>query len=109
LPFIEHLKQELATFYPRAKDQRVLAASTSAVALAIASPLCDPTDSTPNAPGSSKESAWKTAYGTARIAIDIAKDTSDMLPPLKAVMSALSILIKNCDVGPLLVYHRIYS
>ena len=34
------------------------------------------------------------------MAVDIAKDSSDMLPPLKAVMVAISVLIKNYDVGP---------
>jgi hypothetical protein len=34
------------------------------------------------------------------MAVEIAKDSSDMFPPLKAVMVALSVLIKNYDVGP---------
>ena len=100
-PIVEYIKQELATFYPRAKDLRTIAASSSAVALSIASPPNDSTDIVSNEPGSSNESVWKAAYGVARMAVDIAKDSSDMLPPLKAVMVALSVLIKNCDVGPL--------
>jgi hypothetical protein len=98
-PIVEYIKQELATFHPHAKDRRALAASTSAIALSIASPSCYPADTVSNEPGSSKESIWKAAYGAAKIAVDIAKDSSDMLPPLKAVMVALSVLIKNYDVG----------
>ena len=87
-PIVEYTKQELATLHPWAKDRRALAASSSAL-----------TDSALYEPGSSKESVWKAAYGAARMAVDIAKDSSDMLPPLKAVMVALSVLIKNYDVG----------
>ena len=78
----------------------MLAASSSAIALAVASPFCDPTDTTPNEPGSSKESAWTVAYGAARMAVEIANASSDMFLPLKAVVGALSVLIKNYDVGP---------
>ena len=96
-PIVEYIKQELVT--SRAKDRRALAASTSAIALSIASPSCDPTDVALDESGSSKESAWMAVYGAARIAIDTAKDCSDMLPPLKAVMVALSVLTKNYDVS----------
>ena len=78
---------------------RALVVSSNTIAMSIASPFCDPTDNAPNESGSSKDSAWKTAYGAARMAIDTAKDSSDMLPPLKAVMVALSVLIKNYDVS----------
>ena len=97
---VEHIKQELATFHPRAKDKRALAALSSAIAPPISSPFCDPTDVALNEPGSSKESVWKAAYGAVRMAVDVAKDSSDILPPLKAVMVALSVLIENYDVGP---------
>jgi len=33
--------------------------------------------------------------------IEIAKETSDMFLPLKAVVGALSVLIKNYDVSPI--------
>jgi len=49
------------------------------------------------------DSAWKTAYSTARVAISIAKESSDMFLLLKAVVGALSILIENYDVSPILV------
>lgn len=84
------MKQEPATFHPGTKEQEALAGDTTL--------STDLTDVALDDPGSSKESVWKAAYGAARIAIDIAKDSSDMLPPLKAVMAALSILVKNYDV-----------
>ena len=97
----EYIRQGLAALRPWKKDHRALAAPSSSVgAQSIVSPSCDPTDPTLNEPGSSKESGWKAAYGAARMAVEIAKDSSDILPPVKAVMVALSVLIKNCDVGP---------
>jgi len=35
------------------------------------------------------------------MAVDIAKESSDMFLPLKAVVGALSVLIKNYDVSPI--------
>lgn len=95
-PITEYIKQELATFHPQ-KDRRALAATSSAVALSILPQSPNSTDPVPDEP-ESKESAWRAAYGAAEIAVDIAKDSSDMLPPLKAVAVALSVLIKNYDV-----------
>ena len=106
-PMVEYIKRELATFHPRTKNPMALAASSSSIALSIAYPSCGPSDVGIDGPESSKESAWKAAYGTAKIAVDIAKDSSDMLPPLKAVMVALSVFIKNYDVGPPPAFHRV--
>ena len=97
-PPAEHTKEELATFHPRAKDQKTLAASSSAIASPTASASCNPSDIALDELGSSKESAWKTAYGAARIAIETIKESSDLFLPLKAVVGALSVLIKNYDV-----------
>ena len=47
------------------------------------------------------DSAWQTAYGTARAIIDIAKEPSDVFLPLKAVVGALFVLIRNYDVSPI--------
>jgi len=33
--------------------------------------------------------------------VDVAKESSDMFLPLKAVVGALSVLIKNYDVSPI--------
>ena len=96
-PIVEYIKKEFATFYPEVKDPRALVASSSTIALSIASPGCDPTDFVSDEP--SRESAWRTAYGAAKMAIDGVKESSDVFPPLKAVASAISFLIKNYDVG----------
>ena len=77
----------------------MLAASSSAIALSIGSPSCDPSDIGSDKAGSSKESCWKAAYGAARMAVEVAKESSDALFPLKAVMGALDVLIKNYDVS----------
>ena len=58
-------------------------------------------DATGQGPGHHQvaDSAWQTAYSTARMAVDIAKESSDLFLPLKAVVGALSVLIKNYDVS----------
>ena len=104
---IEFIK-ELATTHPKAKkDPRALAASSSVIALSIGSPPCEPLDTAHNEPGSSRESSWRTAYGTARMAVEIAKESSDMFLPLKAVVGALAVLVKNYDVSPPQTFHPI--
>ena len=50
-------------------------------------------------PHQAADSAWQTAYSTARMFVNITKESSDMLLPLKAVVGALSVLIKNYDVS----------
>ena len=92
------VEQGLTTTDPQVEDRKALAASTSATPLPITSPPRDPPDTTLDGPGSSKESHWGTAYEAAKIAIDIANASSDMFLPLKAVVGALSVLIKNYDV-----------
>jgi len=95
---VELIKKEVVRRYSRAKDPKALAASSSGIALSIASPSCDIPDTTLNEPESSKETGWRTAYGAARMAVKIAKgSSSDMFLPLKAVVGALAILIKNYD------------
>jgi len=42
---------------------------------------------------------WKTAYAAFRMAVETAKESSDMCPPLKAVVGAVFVLMKNCDVS----------
>ena len=97
-PIVGPVNQALTRIDPRVKGVGVLAASTSAIALSIGSPSSDLTDTASEEPGSSKESCWGTAYEAAKIAIDVAKESSDMFLPLKAVVGALSVLIKNHDV-----------
>ena len=103
-PVFEYIKQKFTAFHPRTKNKRTLAASSNTiaphrVASASVSPSRDPTDIAANQPGSSKESGWSAAYGAARMAVKIANASTDMFLPLKAVVGALSVLLKNFDVS----------
>ena len=83
-------------------DSRTLAAASTAIALSIGSPFYDSRD--PPSDGDAvrgRNTGWHTAYGAAKMTIEIANESSDMFLPLKAVVGALSILIKNYDVGVL--------
>jgi len=102
-------------------DVKTLAVSSIAVASSIASPSLNqthpPLSSEQNVTHTSHadhnaagrecsshraaDSAWQTAYSTARMVVDITKESSDMFLPLKAVVGALSVLIKNYDVSPI--------
>ena len=82
----------------RAKKPGALAALSTSIASAIGSSSQGPSDNGVDQPGTSKESRWRTAYVTARMAVEIAKESTDMFLPLKAVVGALSVLIKNYDV-----------
>jgi hypothetical protein len=63
---LEYINQEIATFHLWRKDRRAFVASSSAIALSILPQSCDPTDAAPDEPGSSKESAWRAAYGAVK-------------------------------------------
>ena len=81
-------------------NPRALAASSTAIALSIASTSYNTQGvSNDNVAVQGEDSGWQTAYSMARMAVDIAKESSDMFLPLKAVAGALSVLIKNFDVG----------
>ena len=81
-------------------DSRRLAASSTAIALSIASAFHDTRDMPSDAAIiRGRDSSWQTAYGAARMAVEIAKESSDMFLPLKAVTGAISVLIRNYDVG----------
>ena len=82
----------------KAKKPGALAALSASIASAIGSPSRGPSDPDVDQPDTSKESRWRTAYVTARLAVDIAKESTDMFLPLKAVVGAVSVLIKNYDV-----------
>lgn len=97
-PPTENTKKKRTTFQLRAGIQRGFG-SSGGITSSVTSFSRIPTPTPPNKPGSSKESGWKTAYGAARMAVEIAKESSDMLLPLKAVVGALSVLIKNYDVS----------
>ena len=106
------MKRETVRTHFKTKGPKALAFSSSSIALSIGSPSFDFSGVGIDEPGSSKESGWRTAYGAARMAIEIAGESSDMFLPLKAVVGALVVLIKNYDVkyiqasGSILTAHR---
>ena len=65
----------------------------------VATPDCDPSYGALDEPELPKESAWRTAYGAASMAVEITKGSSDMFPLLKAVTDALSVFTRNYDVS----------
>ena len=110
------IQKRLSTLHRR--DVKTLAASSIAVASSIGSPSLNQIypprlrathtsrsnhDAVDQESSSHRaaDSAWQTAYSTARMVIGIAKESSGMLLPLKAIIGALSVLIKNYDVSPI--------
>ena len=92
------LVQQL-TSLPRG-DPRTLLASSTAIALSIASPFYDTGDASGDGVTvRGRDAGWQTTYGAVRMAVEIAKETSDMFLPLKAVVGAVSALMKNYDVS----------
>ena len=82
------------------KDSRTLAALSAAIALSIGSASHNISEtSSDNATVQEKDTGWRTAYGAAKMTVELTKESSDMFLPLKAVASAISVLIKNYDVG----------
>jgi hypothetical protein len=81
-------------------DSRTHTASSTAIALSIGSAFYGTRDtSSDGATVRERDTGWRTAYDTARMAIEITKESSDIFLPLKAVAGAISVLIKNYDVG----------
>jgi hypothetical protein len=82
------------------RDSAALVALSTAIALSISSASCDirgtPSNDTTARGG---YTGWQTAYNAAKIAVEVTKESSDMFLPLKAVVGAISVLIKNYDVG----------
>jgi len=79
-------------------DSRALAASSVAIALSIAFHDNRHT-SGDGAAIRGRDTGWKTAYAAVRMAVETIKESSDMFLPLKAVVGALSVLMKNYDVS----------
>jgi hypothetical protein len=84
------------------RKSNALALSSASIALSIGSPLSNTRGTSIDGTASrGRDSGWRTAYAAARIAVETAKESSDMFPPLKAVLGAMSVLIQNCDVSVL--------
>jgi len=77
------------------------APTVSSSAVAVGSTFDTRDTSSDGSTNQRKDTAWRTAYSTARMAVEIAKESSDMFLPLKAVVGAMSVLIRNYDVGAL--------
>lgn len=91
---------ELVQSLRSGRNSRTLAVSSTAIALSIGSTFHDPPETTGNGAAiRGGYTGWQTAYGTARMAVEIAKESSDAFPPLKAVVGAVSVLIGNYDVS----------
>ena len=81
------------------RDPKTLGAVSSAIALSTL-PVFN------EGPGASNDdttnqgcTGWQAAYATVRMVVEVAERSSDMFPPLKAAVGAVSALMKNCDVG----------
>ena len=82
------------------KEFKALAVSSASIALSIGSAFANthlaPRDRAASLGG---ESGWRTAYAAARMSVEIAKESFDIIPSLKAVSSVASVLIQNFDVS----------
>ena len=82
------------------RDSTAIAATSSAIALSITSAFVNTLDmSSDGSADRDKDSGWRTAYAAVRMAVEVTKESSDMFLPLKAVVGAVSALMKNCDVS----------
>ena len=82
------------------KDPRSLATLSAGIALAISSPSDDSRDTPGDGPAvQGTDAVVQTTYAAVRMAVEIAKESSDLCLPLKAVVGAMSALIKNYDVS----------
>jgi len=77
-----------------------LAATSAAIALSIGSAFSNTHDASGSgATVQGRVTGWQTAYNAIRMAIETVKESSDMFLPLKAVVGAISVLMKNYDVS----------
>ena len=70
----------------------------------LSSYLVDPTAAYENKPELSS-----TAYASARLAIDVLKESSDAFAPLKSVAGGLSAILKHYDVRCTRLFQTIYT
>ena len=82
------------------KDPKAIAATSSAIALSIGSAFNATGDTSSDGDTvQAMDEIGKTAYAAVRMAVEITKESSDMCLPLKAVVGAISALMKNYDVS----------
>ena len=82
------------------KDSRVLATLSAGIALSIGS-TPDDTYGTPSdgTTVQGMDAIRQTTYAIARMVVETTKESSDLFLPLKAVVGAMSVLMKNYDVS----------
>jgi len=82
------------------RDSRALAATSVAIALSIGSAFDDTRGGVSDDTAVQEMDAMgRTAYSAVRMAVEIVKESSDTILPLKAVAGAMSALMKNYDVS----------
>ena len=82
------------------RNSMALAATSAAIALSIGSAFSDTRDTSSGGPPiQERDTGWQTAYDAIRMAVETIKESSDMFLPLKAVVGAVSVLMKNYDVS----------
>ena len=97
------LPAELVQKLASRKDPKALAATSSTIALSINSAFSDIRGMSGDGPTvQGKDEIRQTAYAAVRMAVEITKESSDLCPPLKAVVGAMSALMKNYDVSILI-------
>jgi len=82
------------------RDSKVFAATSSAITPSIGAAFNDPRGTSSG--GLTVQRIDKirgTIYLAVRMAVDITKESSDLFPPLKAVVGAVSVLMDNYDVS----------
>ena len=82
------------------RDPKTLGATSSAIALSISSAFHDLGDtSCDGSTNQGRDTHWRAVCATIRMAVEVTKESSDLCLPLKAVVGALFVLIKNYDVS----------
>jgi len=82
------------------RDLRTLAAAASVIALSTTSAFVDTRDVPSDGPADHvRDTDWRTTHATVRMALDLTKESSDMLLPLKATIGGVSALIRNFEVS----------
>ena len=82
------------------RNPRALAVSSTAIALSIGSTFHGTHDAPSDGAAAAREmdTSWQTAHAAVRMAMEITKESSDLCLPLKAIVGAVSALMKNYDV-----------
>ena len=84
------------------RDLGALATLSAGIALSIGSTPNDTCD-TPSdgAAVQGMDALLQTTYAAVRMAVEVTKESSDLCLPLKAVVGAMSVLMRNYDVSVL--------